>query len=109
MLDTKGQDDKEIFIDPEKTASFPGGNDSLMSFLSKNLVKPMKDEKKGKVFISFIVNVDGTLTDLKIERGLTAEYDMRALEVVRKMPKWTPGTMHDVPVRQRLTVLIRFE
>ena len=108
-LETKGQDDREIFIDPEQIAKFPGGNDSLMSFLNKNLIKPTKNEKKGKVFVSFFVNVDGTLTDFRIEKGLTNEYNMRALEVVKKMPKWTPGTMYGTPVRQRYVLPIKFE
>lgn len=75
ILETKGQNDKEqrdkeIFIDPEKMASFPGGNDSLMSFLNKNLVKPTNNKRKGKVYVAFVVNMDGTLTEFKIARDL---------------------------------------
>lgn len=83
-LETKGQDDKDAFIDPEQIASFPGGNDSLIYFINKNLVKPTRSNKKGNVYVSFIVNVDGTLTDFKMEKGLSTKHDESALEVGKK-------------------------
>lgn len=105
----KKQEDEKIFIDPEKIASFPGGNDSLMNFIRKNLVNPTNEKKQGKVFVAFIVNVEGTLSDAKVEKGLSPEYDLIALELIQKMPKWTPGTMYGTPVRQRFVLPINFQ
>ena len=113
-LETRGQQDREskdyeVFVDPEKMAVFPGGNDSLRQFINKKLVVPTTGKKKGKVFVTFIVNVDGSLSDVKIEKGLTAECDISALELIQKMPNWIPGTVYGTPVRQRLVLPINFE
>ena len=101
--------DKDIFIDPEGVASFPGGNDSLIAFINKNLITPRTKTKPGKVFVGFIVNKDGTLSDFEIVKGLTEECNRNAIQVVKKMPSWIPGTMYNKPVRQRFVLPIKFE
>ena len=100
---------KDMFIDPERGASFPGGNDSLIAFINKNLIIPTTETKPGKVFVGFIVNKDGTLKDLEIVKGLTEECNRNAIQVVKMMPNWIPGTMYDKPVRQRFVLPIKFE
>ena len=111
-VDVWGQTDKEnedIIIDPvEYSASFPGGLDSLRSFIKKNMT-PLTEKKNGRVFVAFVINKDGTTTDFEIVRGLTKECDEKALEVLKKMPKWTPGTQQGIPVRQRFVMPVVFE
>ncbi len=92
----------------EYPASFPGGVDSLKSFIKKNLVQPT-ERKTGRVFVAFVINKDGTTSDFKIVRGLTKECDMKALGVLKRMPKWTSGTQQGIPVRQRFVMPVVFE
>jgi periplasmic protein TonB len=101
--------DEGMFIDPEGVASFPGGNDSLLAFINKNLIPPATESKAGKVFVGFIVNTDGTLSDLEIVKGLTDECNRNAIQVVKKMLNWIPGTMYNKPVRQRFVLPIKFD
>jgi protein TonB len=101
--------DTDTIIDPIETqAKFPGGMDSLKTFVAKNLIKPTNSQKTGKVFVEFIVNSDGTTTDFKVLRGLSQECDDQAIEVLKKMPKWTPGTMNRKPIRQKFVMPIIF-
>ena len=93
----------KIICPVEHSASFPGGSDSLKSFIKKNLTRPT-DNKTGSVFIAFIVEKDGTTGDFKVVRGLTKESDEKALEVLGNMPTWIPGTQDGIPVRQRFIV-----
>ena len=101
--------DQDIIIDPvEYSARFPGGVDSLKHFIKKNLIQPT-EKKTGTVFVAFIIDKDGTTSDFEVVRGLTTEHDARALEVLKKMPKWTPGTQLGVPIRQRFVMPVKFE
>jgi protein TonB len=101
-------DIEEIVNTPEYSASFPGGVDSLKSFIKKNLAQPTK-KKVGRVFVAFVIDKDGTACDFEIAKGLTAECDEKAIEVIKKMPKWTPGTQSGKPVRQRFVMPVIFE
>ena len=92
----------------ENPASFPGGIDSLKSFIRKNLIQP-KDKKSGSVYVAFMINKDGTTSDFEILKGLTKECDENAIEVLRKMPKWIPGTQQGKPIRQRFVMPVKFE
>ncbi|MCZ8023601.1 MAG: energy transducer TonB [Chryseotalea sp.] len=113
-MDSTGQtseEDEIIIIDPiEYVASFPGGSDSLRSFIKKNLNRPTKNNVKGKVFVSFIIdNTDGSTSDFKIVKGLTRECNKKAIEVLKKMPNWIPVTQNNIPIRQRFVVPVTFE
>ena len=86
--------DTKIIIEPvEHSARFPGGIDSLSSFIKRNLRQPTKTKKKGTVFIEFTVDKDGKPSDFKIVRGLTKECDNRALEVVKKCRRGFRGQL----------------
>ena len=100
---------QDIIIDPvEYSASFPGGIDSLKYFIKRNLIQPT-EKKIGTVFVAFIIDRDGTTSDFEVLRGLTKEHDAKALEVLKKMPKWIPGTQQGVPIRQRCVMPVKFE
>ena len=91
----------------EPSATFPGGLDSLKLFIKKNL-KQTRLCAEGKVYVKFVVNVDGSLSDVKTLRGISPECDANALDVFTKMPKWIPGKLENKPVKQSLVMPIIF-
>ena len=88
-----------------------GGDEAWTKFLKKNLRYPeqaVEEGKGGKVWISFIIEKDGKLTDIKVVRGPGFGMDEEALRVLRKAPAWTPGIQHNKPVRVQYTLPINF-
>lgn len=88
-----------------------GGTDAWTKFLKKNMRYPdqaIDAEKSGKVWISFVIEKDGTLTDIKVMKGAGYGMDEEALRVLKKAPAWTPGIQHGKPVRVAFTLPINF-
>lgn len=88
-----------------------GGTEGWTKFLKKNLRYPpqaVDEGKSGKVWISFIIEKDGSLTDIKVIKGAGFGMDEEALRVLRKAPAWTPGIQHNKPVRVQYTLPINF-
>ena len=86
-----------VQIQPE----FPGGPDSLQSFLNSNLNYPEKakaDRVGGRVYLSFRIDEKGKIIDPKVISGITEELDAEAIRVVKLMPDWKPGTASGQPV-----------
>lgn len=80
---------------------FPGGNDALMRYLSKNLrynSTAIEFGISGRVFISFVVQADGSISEVKVLKGLGYGLDEEAVRVVKVMPRWLPGTQNGRPV-----------
>ena len=95
----------------DRTASFPGGNDALASYLQTNVTYPesaMKNNEIGKVFVSFVVEKDGSTQNVKVEKGVSSILDAEAMRVVRNMPKWIPAMKDGKEVRTALTLPIVF-
>jgi periplasmic protein TonB len=102
---------KEIFTVVEEQPQYPGGDEARIKYLQNNIKYP--DEAKelgvqGKVFVTFVVEVDGSITDVKVLRGIGAGCDEEAIRVVRGMPKWIPGKQRGVPVRVQFNLPIKF-
>lgn len=90
---------------------FPGGDAALFDFLSKNLKYPEEAKEigiSGKVFVSFVVETDGSITEVTLVRGIGTLCDEEAIRVVKSMPNWTPGKQNNVPVRVRYNLPIKF-
>ncbi|MFD0749739.1 energy transducer TonB [Mucilaginibacter calamicampi] len=88
-----------------------GGDEAWTKFLRKNLRYPeqaMDAEKGGKVWISFVIEKDGTLTDIKVLKAAGYGMDEEALRVLKKAPAWTPGIQRGKPVRVAFTLPINF-
>ena len=86
----------------EVKPEFPGGNDKLTTYFSKyfQYSDEMKEaELRGKIFASFLVERDGSITDIKIIRGLGYGTEKAALDVLKKMPRWNPGEQNGKKVR----------
>lgn len=104
--------DDEVFVVVEEQAEFPGGMDSMYAYIVKNLKYPEKAKAEGiegRVFVSFIIEKDGSISNVKILRGIGGGCDEAAKEVVEKMPKWKPGKQKGKPVRFQFTLPIKFE
>ena len=84
----------------EEPPSFPGGQAALMSWLAENIHYPPTCESiSGRVVLSFIVETDGTLSNIQIVRKLDTEFDEEFIRVVKAMPKWIPGKQNGQAVR----------
>lgn len=110
--EVKVSDDDAIFFVVEVQPEFPGGMDSMYAYIQKNLIYPEKAKAEGiegRVFITFTIEKDGSVSNVKILRGIGGGCDEAAKEVVEKMPKWKPGTQRGKPVRVQFNLPIKFE
>ncbi len=92
-------------------ADFPNGAAELQRWINMNLMYPqqaIEDGEQGRVYLSFIIEPDGSVTHVVIERGITDALDYEAARLVYSMPKWTPSTCNGVPVRTRCRLPIVF-
>jgi TonB family protein len=101
----------EVFTMVEQSATYKGGMEALGSFISDNLVYPEEARTKGlqgKVFVQFIVNADGSISDPAIKKGVDTQLDNAALAVVKAMPNWNPGMQKGKAVRQQFVLPVNF-
>lgn len=99
------------FVNLEIQPAFPGGIDKFYAYLSKAIRFPEAAQEanvQGKVFVSFIVEKDGRLTDIKVERKLGYGTDEEAVRVLKSSPKWTPGIQNGSKVRVKYNIPISF-
>ena len=99
---------KVVEVDPE----FPGGVEALYKYLAENIKYPVmaKNNKvEGRVFITFVIEKDGNVSDAKVLRSDNEELDAEALRVINAMPKWKPGMQQGVPVRVQYNIPITFK
>ena len=103
--------DDDIFDVVEEMPVFPGGQTALMEFIAKNLRYPVKAQERGiqgRVIAHFIVEKDGSVSNLAVARSVSSELDAEAIRVLSTMPKWTPGKQRGKEVRVKYTVPIVF-
>ena len=96
-----------VEVDPE----FPGGMEAFYKYLAENIHYPeqaKKEQLQGRVFVTFVVEKDGSISDAKVLRGIGGGCDEEALRVVNAMPKWTPGKMRGEVVRVNYNLPITF-
>ena len=100
----------EIIFVSEPQPSYPGGYVEMGNFFKKNLKYPRDSRTvKGKVFIEFIVNVDGSLSDFKILKGLGEPFDSSALETIKKMPNWIPAKRDSKSISSKMIMPVAFD
>ena len=102
---------EKVFSTPDKKAMYPGGKLALAKFLKDNVKYPAEAKTaktKGTVIVSFIVEKSGALTNIEVAYGIGKGCDAEALRVVRKMPKWYPGSVGGKPVRVLYKLTIKF-
>ena len=101
----------KVFDVVEEMPSFPGGNGALMSYLYSNTKYPVVAQEngvQGRVIISFVVERDGSISDVKVARSVDPSLDREAQRVVKSMPRWTPGKQNGQTVRVKYTVPVVF-
>lgn len=99
------------FVTVNEQPTFPGGMANFYKYLSSAVKYPKEAQEKniqGKVFLSFIVEKDGTLHDIKVERKLDSDIDAEAVRVLKESPKWIPGIMDNKFVRVKYNIPISF-
>lgn len=104
-------EESEVFVVVEQMPEFPGGNDSLISFLSKNIIYPEKakaEQIHGRVYVRFVVEKDGSITNAKIIRDIGGGCGEEVLRVISLMPKWNPGKQGGKPVRTEFMLPVSF-
>jgi protein TonB len=102
---------KEIFTVVEEQPGYPGGDEARIKFLQENIKYPEEAKElgvQGKVFVTFVVEVDGSITDVRVLRGIGAGCDEEAIRVVKSMPRWVPGKQRGQPVRVQFNLPIKF-
>lgn len=113
QMDPPQPQDEEVisFRIVEDLPQFPGGAVEMMKWLQRNLKYPraMQEQKvQGKVVAEFIVNKDGSITDVKVVKSLNGPCDREVLRVLRMMPRWTAGVMNDQPCRTKVCIPVVF-
>lgn len=107
----KLKSDSEVFQIVEVMPSFPGGQGALIQFLATNTNYPSEakvNNISGTVYVTFVVNKDGTIRDVRVIRGVTKLLDEEAIRVVKLMPKWIPGKTRGKNVDVAYNIPIKF-
>ncbi len=91
----------------ETRARFPGGKKGLVKYLRKNVQKPA-GVAGGKVIVEFVIDVDGSVTDVRIKESSSPALNLAAYNAVSKMPDWQPGQQDGKPIRVNLTLPLTF-
>lgn len=102
---------QQVFDVVEKMPEYPGGQAALFEYLQKNVKYPADAEKKkveGRVLVTFVVNTDGSITDIEVMRKTFPSLDAEAVRVISGMPKWKPGEQKGQKVRVKYTVPLTF-
>jgi protein TonB len=112
QIDETVEEKPEIFTFAEEMPSYPGGDEALYAFVTANIEYPEIAKRagvEGKVFVSFVVTKDGSLSTIRVEKGIGGGCDEEAVSVIRKMPRWTPGKQNGRPVYVKVIVPILFK
>lgn len=111
-VEMEEEDPNTLFIIVEESAAPVGGVSAFNEFIARNVAYPAQARRmdvQGKVFVEFIVERDGTLTNIKVIKGIGAGCDEEAVRVVGIAPKWIPGKQRGKPVRQKMILPIAFK
>lgn len=111
MATTEEPEEAPVFFIVEDMPQFPGGDLALHKYLATSVEYPVIAQEngiQGRVYVKFVINTDGAVTNVQIARGVDPSLDKEALRVVKNMPKWKPGKQRGKAVRVSYTVPINF-
>jgi periplasmic protein TonB len=103
--------DTPVFTLVEEMPQYPGGDNARIKFLQDNIIYPKFAKEagiQGTTYVTFVVNEDGSVSDVKIARGIGGGCDEEAVRVTRLMPKWEPGRQSGKPVRVQFNMPVKF-
>ncbi|TRX66265.1 energy transducer TonB [Carboxylicivirga sp. M1479] len=110
-MEEEESDDAPVFFIVEDMPEFPGGEEALRKYIAQSVKYPVIAQEngiQGRVYVSFVVNTKGKVTDVKIARGVDPNLDKEAIRVVNAMPAWKPGKQRGKAVKVSYTVPINF-
>lgn len=110
----KHEEENKVFDIVEQQPMFPGGPAALMKYLSEHTKYPVVAQEngvQGRVTVQFVVEKDGSISDVHVLRGVDPSLDKEAVRVVKSLPRWTPGKQNGITVRvnYRVPVLFRLQ
>jgi len=111
MIEIEDESDDEFFMVVENMPEFPGGDLGLMKYIQKNVKYPPIAKQyniTGKVYVSFIVEKSGYVSNVKVVRGVDKNLDAEAVRVVNSLPQYKPGKQRGKPARVMFTIPINF-
>lgn len=97
---------------PDVEAQFPGGIAEMVKWINENMNYPeiaIENEVQGKVYVSFVIEKDGSISNVEVLKGVSKELDIEAKRLIRSMPKWTPGELAGKIVRSRYRIPVFFQ
>ena len=103
---------KKIYDVVDEMPVFPGGNGALLEYLATHVKYPVVAQEngvQGRVIVSFVVECDGSITDVRVERSIDPSLDREAIRVVSSMPRWSPGKLNGYIVRVKYSVPVAFK
>jgi protein TonB len=106
------EDPNTIFTVVEETAAPIGGMGAFYEYVGKKIKYPAQAKRmgiEGKVFVEFVIERDGSITDVKAIKGIGAGCDEEAVRILQSAPKWKPGKQRGKPVRQKMVLPISFK
>jgi TonB family protein len=111
-MEIRNVEQDTLFATVDEVAQFPGGSEEYVKFLKKNLKYPNEARREGvegKVYVQFIVDKSGTVSEVKSVKGIGTGCDAEAVRVIKKSPRWIPGNLKGKPVKQRMIIPIVFK
>ena len=112
VVDEKPKEEEtKVFDVVEQMPQFPGGDAELMKFLSSHIKYPVVAEEngiQGRVIATFVVERDGSITDVRVVKSVDPSLDKEAIRVLKSMPKWIPGKQNGSAVRVKFTLPVTF-
>lgn len=111
IAEEESAEEAQIFMVVESMPEYPGGEPALYSYLAENIKYPQMAKEsgiQGRVFVTFVVERDGGVTDVRVLRGIGGGCDEEAIRVVEGMPKWTPGKQRGKSVRVQYNLPVKF-
>lgn len=104
-------DDGKVYDKVDEQPQFPGGQLEMYSYLAQNIKYPAdaeKNKQQGQVLVNFVVNTDGSISDIKVVKSVCESLDNEAIRIVKTMPKWTPGKQNGKAVNTRYSLPITY-
>lgn len=112
QVDKPDNDADVVYTIVDKEASYPGGIEALNTFLARNIIYPTLAKQKniqGKVIISFIIEKNGSISNIKIVKDIGEGCGEEGVRIVKLMPKWKPAQQKGEPVRQQFVLPVLFK
>ncbi len=104
--------DNTVYVAVDKIASFPGGLKSMVEYMEGELNYPEDAQSRnvqGRVMVTFVINKDGSIQDVTVQKSVDPSLDSEAIRMVKAMPKWTPAERDGKVVRSRYTLPVLFK